>query len=93
MAKVSLFCLACLFSFLHFFISLIKVIFIISYFYVFIYCGCARSSLLLGSFSSCSEQELLCTCWAQFSHCGGLSRCGAQALGHAGFSSCGVWAQ
>ena len=58
-------------------------------FYLFIY-GCARSSLLCGLFSSCSEQGQLCSCNAWASYCIGFSCCGAQGmfrlqqLGHLG---------
>ena len=55
--------------------------------------GCA-GSLLLGCFSSCSEQGLLCI--AQASCCSGFFCCGAQAWGHwasrvaaRGLRSCG----
>ena len=43
--------------------------------------GCARSSLLCGLFSSCSEPGLLSRCRPWASHCGRFSRCRAQALG------------
>ena len=50
--------------------------------------GCAGSSLLLGLFPSCGEQELLSSCDVPASYCGGFSCCGAWALGCLGFSSC-----
>ena len=56
---------------------------------LFIYFGCAGSSLLLRLFSACGEWGLLSSCSAQASR-GGFSR-GAQALWQAGFSSCSTW--
>ena len=53
--------------------------------------GCAGSSLLLGLFPSCGEQELLSSCDVPASYCGGFSCCGAWALGCLGFSSCSSW--
>ena len=55
--------------------------------YSFIF-GCAGSSLLCGSFSSCGKPGLLC-CDAWASPCCGFSCCIAQALGHVGCSKCG----
>ena len=54
---------------------------------IFIYFGCAGSSLLHGLFSSCSEQGLLSGCSVWVSHCGGFSCCKAWALRHTGISS------
>ena len=64
---------------------------------------CARSSLLLRLFSSCSEWGLLSSCYVRASHCGkflllqstncravGLSSWGSQALEH-WLNSCGTW--
>ena len=48
---------------------------------IFIYFGCAGSSLLHGLFSSCSEQGLLSGCSVWVSHCGGFSCCSTWALG------------
>ena len=71
--------LLCFFKHYYFFNNLI---------YLF-YFGCARSSLLGGLFSSCSDQGLLSSCCVWTSHCSDFSCFGTQALGQAGFSSCG----
>ena len=60
---------------------------------LFIYFGCAGSSLLCRLFSSCSEWRLLCSCHVGVSHYSGVSCCGACALGCVGFNSCGTLAQ
>ena len=52
--------------------------------YLFIYFGCAGSSLLLRLLSSCSEQGLLSRCSVWASHRGGFACCGVWALGRAG---------
>ena len=75
--------LLCFFKHYYFFNNLI---------YLF-YFGCARSSLLGGLFSSCSDQGLLSSCRVWTSHCSDFSCFGTQALGQAGFSRCGMWVQ
>ena len=51
--------------------------------------GCVGSSLLLGLFSSYSEQGLLTSCSAQASDCNGFPCGRAQAVGRVGYGSCG----
>ena len=41
--------------------------------FLFIYFGCAGSSLLHGRFPSCGEWGLLSSCGVWASHCGGFS--------------------
>ena len=53
--------------------------------YLFIF-GCARSSLLLRLFSTCSEWGLLFSCGAWASHFDGFSCCG-------GMQDCSTWPQ
>ena len=60
-------------------------------FLLFIYVGCAGSSLLHGIFSSCGHWGLLSSCGVQASLWGGFS-CGVQALECTSFSSCRTWA-
>ena len=60
--------------------------------YLFIF-GCARSSLLQGLFSGCTEQGLLSGCGVRVSHCYGFSCCTFWTLGCLGFNSCGSWTQ
>ena len=60
--------------------GILKQIILFTYF-VFIYFGCAGSSLLCGFFPSCSEQGLLSSCGVWASHGCDFSCCGAQALG------------
>ena len=66
--------------------------------YLFIYFGCAGSSLLLRLLSRCSKQGLLSRCSVWASHHGGFSlrsvgsrACGLRGCG-AQVNSCGAWA-
>ena len=59
----------------------------------FFFFGCVGSLLLLGLFSSCSEQGLLSRGGVQAPNFGSFSCRGARALGCAGFSPYGSWAQ
>ena len=58
------------------------------FFNFYVVLGCAGSSLLHRSFSSCSEQGLLSSCSAWASHRRGFSCCGARSLEHVGLRSC-----
>lgn len=71
--------------------SVLKLIILLNF--LFIYLGCAGSSLLFVFFCSCSEQKLLLDCCAAASHCCGFSCCWGQALGCVGFRSCSARAQ
>ena len=51
---------------------------------LFVYFGCAGSSLMHGLFSSCSELGLLFSCDAWAYHRGGFSCCGAAPLNSRG---------
>ena len=59
--------------------------FTIIYFFIilFIYFGCAGSSLL---------PRLLFSCGAQVSHCGAFPCCRGWDPGYSGFRGCGIWA-
>ena len=61
--------------------------------FIYLFIGCAGSSLLLGFFSSCGERDLLSSCGVWASHCPGFS-CGtwASVTVACGLSSYGVWA-
>ena len=62
--------------------------------FLFIYFGCAKSSLLCADFSVVlTRGGPLCSCGVQASHCGGLSCCRGQALRQAHFSRCCSWAR
>ena len=69
--------------------SLKMIIYLFTYLFSF---GCAGSSLLCGTLSTCGEQRQLSSCSGKASHYGGFSCCGAWALGLVGFSSWGSWA-
>ena len=60
--------------------------------FIYLFFGCAESSLLCGLFSSCVEQGLISSCGARVSHCSGFSFRGVQALELTGFSSSSTWA-
>ena len=51
--------------------------------FIYLFIGCATSSLLWGLFSSCGVRA---------SHCSGLSCCRAQTPGQLGLSNCSSWA-
>ena len=59
---------------------------------LFLFFGCAGSSLLHGLFCSCGDWGLLSHCSVRASCCSGVLCCRALGSGLASFSNCGSWA-